>query len=426
MQLRLGVGFLMKDIVSELKKYPDGYWDFKGKIKKGIHNIGKYPATMVPDMQYQLLRIIIEHIGEENIKLLDPFCGSGTTLVISQDLGFDATGIDINPYATLLSFVKTNLYNQKKMGAAIKKIKKSLSLKQRIKEYYFYNIDKWFRKDIIQSLSKIRQNIVEEEDTNIRKFFWVCLSETIFKYSNDRTSTFKLHSLPLHKINLIQDNCIEFFISRLEENSKILNYNKREKVTIIYGDCSNVMQNNIKEQFKVICTSPPYGDNYTTVTYGQASILYLKWIDNCDLLCDPSILDKYSTIDKISIGGEKRKVCNTKDVQILNKYLNEISVDKRDKVINFFEDYYVVLKSMERCLAKEGYLIMTVGNRRVDSIMQPLDNITIEIAEKLGLQMISKFNRNILYKKTPLTLPLAKNEKVVKSISEETILIFTK
>ena len=50
----------------------------------------------------------------------------------------------------------------------------------------------------------------------------------------------------------------------------------------------------------------------------------------------------------------------------------------------------------------------------------------IEIAEKLGLKVISKFNRNILNKKTPLTLSPAKNEKVVKSISEETILIFTK
>ena len=51
----------MKDIMGELNKYPEGYWDFKGKIKKGIHNIGKYPATMVPDMQYELSLI---HISE--------------------------------------------------------------------------------------------------------------------------------------------------------------------------------------------------------------------------------------------------------------------------------------------------------------------------------------------------------------------------
>ena len=417
---------MMQYIIGELDKYPEGYWDFKGKIKSGIHKIGKYPATMVPDMQYELLNIIVNQIRDNNIKLLDPFCGSGTTLVIAQKLGIDSTGIDINPFATLLSSVKTTIYNRKKMLSSIKKIENDLNQKQNFKEHYFYNIEKWFRKDIIQSLSKIRHCIITEEDTNIRNFFWICLSETIFKFSNDRTSTFKLHILPEEKINLIQDDCVEFFIGKVKENASLLNYEEKNRVKIIYGDCCEVMQHKLYDKYKIICTSPPYGDNSTTVTYGQASILSLKWINNKDLSCEPSVLETYSTIDKISIGGEKRKVCNTKDIQLLNKYLNEISVDKRGKVINFFEDYYVVLKSIESCLEKDGYLIMTIGNRSVDAIMQPLDNITIEMADKLGLQMVSKFNRNILHKKTPLTLSPAKNEKVVKSISEETILIFTK
>lgn len=416
----------MKDIVGELNKYPDGYWDFKGKIKTGIHNIGKYPATMVPDMQYELLSIIAKQIKGNNIKLLDPFCGSGTTLVIAQDLGIDSTGIDINPYATLLSYVKTNIYDYDKVQIAIDKIENNLNKEQNYEEHYFYNIEKWFRKDVIKSLSKIRQFIIAEEDASIRKFFWVCLSETIFKFSNDRTSTFKLHILPEEKINLIQDNCIEFFIDKIKENASLLSYEEKNIVKIIYGDCCDVMQHKLKEKFKIICTSPPYGDNSTTVTYGQASILYLKWIDNKDLLCEPSVLETYSKIDKISIGGEKREASNTKSIQLLNNYLNEISVDKRSKVINFFEDYYIALKSMESCLAKDGYLIMTVGNRSVDAIMQPLDSITIEMADKLGLQLVSKFNRNILYKKTPLILYPAKNKKIINSISEETILIFSK
>ena len=381
---------------------------------------------MVPDMQYELLNIIIKQIGVKNIKLLDPFCGSGTTLVIAQKLGINSMGIDINPYATLLSSVKTNIYNRNKMLSAIEKIEHNLNKEQNIKNHYFYNIEKWFRKDIIKSLSKIRSCIISEEDTSIRKFLWICLSETIFKFSNDRTSTFKLHILPMDKINSIQDNCIEFFISKAKENASFLNYEGKNKVTVIYGDCREVMQHKLNEGFKIICTSPPYGDNATTVTYGQSSILSLKWIGRKDLSCKSDILDKYSTIDKISIGGEKREICNTNDIQSLNRYLNKISQNKKKKVINFFEDYYIALKNMESCLSRDGYLIMTVGNRSTDAITQPLDEITIEIAEKLGLHMASKFNRNILYKKTSPTLSSVKNEKITKSISKETIIIFTK
>lgn len=416
----------MNKIAEELNRYPQNYWDFKGITKSGIHNIGKYPATMVPDMQYQLLSVISKHINNKNITLLDPFCGSGTTLVIAQELGINSVGIDINPYATLLSFVKTHKYNRTDVCDAISTIKSNLEKESKFSIYDFYNIKKWFRDDIINSLSQIRHCILLEKSQDIRKFFWICLSEVIFKFSNDRTSTFKLHALPKEKIDLIEDKCIEYFIKIINDNSEHLNYSNTTSSNIIYGDSSSIINNKLKGEFDIICTSPPYGDNPTTVTYGQASILFLKWIDSKDLYCSQELLEKYTTIDKISVGGEKRKIINTKDIKSLKDFLDKISLKKQAKVINFFEDYYISLKCMKKCLSKSGYLIMTIGNRSVDTVRQPLDNITIEIAGKMGLQVVSKFNRNILYKKTPLTLSMTENEKVVKSISEETILIFTK
>lgn len=416
----------MNKIAEELNRYPKDYWDFKGTTKSGIHNIGKYPATMVPDMQYQLLSVVSKHLNNKNITLLDPFCGSGTTLVIAQELGINSVGIDINPYATLLSFVKTNKYDKADVYNAISTIKSNLEQGLNFPIFDFYNIKKWFRDDIIKSLSQIRHCILLEKSQDIRKFFWICLSEVIFKFSNDRTSTFKLHALPKQKINLIEDKCIEYFIKIIKDNSEHLNYSNTTSSNIIYGDSSSIINNKLKREFDIICTSPPYGDNPTTITYGQASILFLKWIDSKDLSCSQELLEKYTTIDKISVGGKKRKIINTKDIKSLQDFLGKISLKKQAKVINFFEDYYVSLKCMNKCLAKSGYVIMTVGNRSVDAVRQPLDNITIEILESFGLKLVSKFNRNILYKNSPLKLSLLKDKKTIKTIQKETIIIFTK
>ncbi len=43
---------------------------------------------------------------EKDATLLDPFCGSGTTIVEANLLGFKSIGIDINPIAYLTTKVK--------------------------------------------------------------------------------------------------------------------------------------------------------------------------------------------------------------------------------------------------------------------------------------------------------------------------------
>lgn len=416
----------MNKIAEELNRYPQDYWDFKGTTKSGIHNIGKYPATMVPDMQYQLLSIISKHLNNKNINLLDPFCGSGTTLVIAQELRINSVGIDINPYATLLSFVKTHKYDRTDVCDAISTIKSNLKQESNFLIYDFYNIKKWFRDDIIKSLSQIRHCILLERSQDIRKFFWICLSEVIFKFSNDRTSTFKLHALPKEKIDLIEDKCIEYFIKIINDNSEHLNYSNTTSSNIIYGDSSSIINNKLKGEFDIICTSPPYGDNPTTVTYGQASILFLKWIDSKDLLCEPDILSNYSKIDYLSLGGNKNNNNKLPDISIIHEYIDKLSENKKNKVIRFLSDYYKSLYELDKALSVDGYIIFTVGNRKVDGIEQPFDKITENIFKSLGLRKVDLFKRNILFKKMPKKISKIKNMGSVESMSEETVIIYKK
>ena len=55
-------------------------------------------------------------------------------------------------------------------------------------------------------------------------------------------------------------------------------------------------------QFNISITSPPYGENATTVPYGQFSILPLLWIDKNDLELEGWEFESYSSIDTNSIG----------------------------------------------------------------------------------------------------------------------------
>ena len=89
--------------------------------------------------------------------------------------------------------------------------------------------------------------------------------------------------------------------------------------------------------FNLLVTSPPYGDNQTTVTYGQFSYLPLQWIPFEDI--DESIeLDYLKTtqeIDSKSLGGQIRN--NIKDIEG-HKYIVRIII-----YINLSSRTYTVL-----------------------------------------------------------------------------------
>ena len=112
-------------------------------------------------------------------------------------------------------------------------------------------------------------------------------------------------------------------------------------------------------------TSPPYGDNATTVTYGQFSSLSLRWIDPKDLCLEGWELDNYSIIDSKSMGGTVKDIClNMQHMKILEQYITGITVPKQKKVYVFFDDYFNFLNQL--CRVTKKYLVLTLGNRRVD------------------------------------------------------------
>jgi DNA modification methylase len=61
-----------------------------------------YPARFVSAIPRQALQLL----GVKGT-VLDPFCGSGTTLMEARRLGLPAVGVDINPVACLISRVRT-------------------------------------------------------------------------------------------------------------------------------------------------------------------------------------------------------------------------------------------------------------------------------------------------------------------------------
>jgi hypothetical protein len=74
---------------------------------KHVHRLHPYLGKFVP----QLVEALLDRYVPKGGNVLDPFAGSGTTLVQSLESGYDATGLDVAAFNCLLMRVKTRRHN---------------------------------------------------------------------------------------------------------------------------------------------------------------------------------------------------------------------------------------------------------------------------------------------------------------------------
>ncbi len=81
------------------KAFESACWDFPQSA--GGRELHPYPARFIPEIPRQALELLAPE-GP----VLDPFCGSGTTLAEARRRGLPSVGVDLNPIACLISRVR--------------------------------------------------------------------------------------------------------------------------------------------------------------------------------------------------------------------------------------------------------------------------------------------------------------------------------
>ena len=152
------------------------------------HCIHSYPAKLIAHIPYFFLNNK-KFIDSGGI-VLDPFCGSGTTLLEANLLGINALGADANPLARLISKCKTKPIKKDCGLRLMKVILNESHLVDNTDSLWFKNIDLWFSPRVQTDLSKLYVSINNIRKGKYRDFFLMCFSATLGKtsYTDPRIS----------------------------------------------------------------------------------------------------------------------------------------------------------------------------------------------------------------------------------------------
>lgn len=263
-------------------------------LRYGSHGIHEYRGKFFPQLVRSLLNIA--GANTETV-VLDPMCGSGTTLVEASILGCNSFGLDMNPLSVLMSQAKTeilaiapsvvlNEYKRLELDVLTVARKGNLShqlvwfdhLPSRDQEY----LSLWFAPEVLTQLDPIMTRIQQVEPSACRKLFLIALSNILRGVSWQKDDDLRVRK----QEKLTADfDVARLFLDELEGSLKsVLSFlfekNGRSvgKTQVIGADarCAAETLPNQVGNVDVVITSPPYATALPYLDTDRLSLCYLN------------------------------------------------------------------------------------------------------------------------------------------------------
>jgi len=358
------------------------------------HGFFKYPCKFIP----QVPRWAILKYTQEGDFVLDPFSGSGTTLVEAVLNKRNALAVDFDKLSQLLCEVKTSLLSVNQLNI-LKERRLGLFNKDYINVSFspdLHNTNHWFSIENIRDLKILRGNIIklssEINDKEIINFLLVCFASIIKKTSfTDDTSPKPYVSRRIKKIPAsVREAFLKAFDTNISNIEKFIDI-KMGKNILISEDAREINAPEYKGNITLAVTSPPYINAFD---YVRALRLENAWLG---FYGDSNITD----IKKKQIGTENIPVkeygesISKTGIKVLDSSISKIV--KRDKkrayvVYKYFMDMSKNFKEIKRLLRSKGHYVVVVGDSKIKDIKIPTKDIFIEIAEINGFKLSNYFS----------------------------------
>ena len=226
---------------------------------KHVHRLHPYLGKFVPQLVEALLGRYVRPGG----RVLDPFAGSGTTLVQALESGYDAVGVDIAAFNSLLMQVKTARYDTFLLETELRDALSRLGESPRQARGY---VKKWYAPRAASELLHFRSVIEEYEHVDVLRVVLARAARSArltthfdleFPRSPQRESYWchkhRRTCRPVQEANKFLARYLLDTLERLREFQRVRD--RAREAEVLHGDARDIV---LEGGFDGVITSPPY------------------------------------------------------------------------------------------------------------------------------------------------------------------------
>jgi hypothetical protein len=227
-----------------------------------VHRLHPYLGKFIP----QVVEVLLARYVPRGGRVLDPFAGSGTTLVQGLESGYDAVGVDLAAFNCLLMDVKTRRYDLFRLESEIRDVVRrveSLDVDPPAMDGY---LGRWFAQRALGELFAFRALVGEYEHADVLRIVLARAARsarltTHFDLDFPRAPQTGEYWCHKHKRVCRPVERADHFLRRyaLDTLARIKEFSRvrprgREAV-VVHGDSRDV---ELSGRFHGLITSPPY------------------------------------------------------------------------------------------------------------------------------------------------------------------------
>jgi hypothetical protein len=398
-----------------------------------IYSLGFQPAKSIPEIP----RWFLQKYAQNSMTILDPFAGSGTTIIESLKHDCSVYWLDYHPLSRLICQVKTSDFVVAEVREeAARMMREAIAEKFAPNTVNFSNKDFWFQPSVQAGLEIIK-SLISKSNVKNQPLFWLAFASTVRKTSNMNDGML-LAARRTHIAEIPQrsrEDVFRYFqfyldkaIDAVVEWQPIFKAAKGSAKELPLHDARN-----LTGDFRAgaIVTSPPY---INAIDYVWAAKFELHWLglvkNNTDRL------DLYAR----EIGTERipKKQCQElgqtghpdldrliEDIYTGKKYQASQGQNQlRARVVyQYFMDMIQHFKSSFLRLNPGGYYCFSMGDvSKICGVEIPVASLLTDLANQVGFQ--EKFKFHLILKNRQLNLP--RNLAWAGSIKHDTIVVLEK
>ena len=375
-------------------------------LKLFTHKIfNRYPARSISLVPRQLLNTYRKSNGVGTV--LDPFMGSGTTAIEGLLSGFNVLGVEIDPFARLITEVSTKFFSKGELQSlqnTFNAIMKSWDAAMPREEYIpnLSNIRYWFSEENFADLLKLKTCIYQLcEDNWSLKFFKLVFADIIRPCSKAERQTLKPYiSKRFEKVSAsVHASFNKSFKSYFEAICEFSNV-FQDQSSLFTWSGNNALNFQTNEAVDIAITSPPY---LNSIDYTRCIKLESAWIDCSDD-------DIIKVVKNNQVGDESRKTKELSTFDAIKPYVDEIAcLDLRRAFIatKYFDDIFNNLSRVYESLRVGGSYHMIIGNSSIRGVPIPTHELIAKLGELVGFEWSGYFQYKI--KDHRLSIPRQNN-----------------